>query len=106
MEPPRREVNFEMKVEPDQEGGVYANFLNVWHSEHEFTFDFVAMQPPVVPDDPEAPVTIPCRVVARVRIPPTLVFAILQAVNSNMTRYEEVFGEIRRPQPPQESSEE
>ena len=39
---------------------------------------------------------VPCRIVARVKMPPTLAFDIIQTLNVNMTRYEEVFGEIRR----------
>jgi Protein of unknown function (DUF3467) len=94
-----RESNFQVQVPPDLEGGVYANFLSVWHTGHEFTLDFSATQPPqmVDPDDPGSPVNVPCRVVARVKIPPTLVFDVIRAMNENMTRYESVFGEIRRP---------
>jgi hypothetical protein len=42
----------------------------------------------------ESPVA---RVVARVRIPPTIVFDLLRAVNENLAQYEEAFGEIKRP---------
>ena len=59
--------------------------------------DFSATQPPQVPEDAEAPVTIPCRVVARVKIPVTLVFDVIRALNEQMTAYEEQFGEIQRP---------
>lgn len=99
-EPQPREANFLINVPPELEGGSYANFLNVWHTEHEFTLDFAALQPPQLDnDDPTSAVNVPARVVARIRIPPTLVFAILQALNTNMTRYEEALGEIRRPEP-------
>jgi hypothetical protein len=40
---------------------------------------------------------VPCRVVARVKIPPTVVFSLIRAINENMTRYEQAFGEIQRP---------
>jgi Protein of unknown function (DUF3467) len=94
-----RESNFQVQVPPELEGGVYANFLSVWHTGHEFTLDFSATQPPqrLDPDEPSSPVNVPCRVVARVKIPPTLVFDVIRAMNENMTRYESVFGEIRRP---------
>jgi Protein of unknown function (DUF3467) len=97
--PEGRDSNFQVQVPPELEGGVYANFLSVWHTGHEFTLDFSATQPPQAadPDDPTSPVTVPCRVVARVKIPPTLVFDVIRAMNENMTRYESVFGEIRRP---------
>jgi hypothetical protein len=37
--------------------------------------------------------------VARVKVPPTPAFDIIQTLNADMTRYEEVFDEIRRPEP-------
>jgi hypothetical protein len=40
---------------------------------------------------------MPTRVVARVKIPVTLIYDVLRALNENMTRYEETFGEIQRP---------
>jgi hypothetical protein len=87
-------------VPPEQEAGAYANFLGVWHTAHEFTLDFAATQAPQVaePDDPASPVVVPCRVVARVKIPATVLFDVLRALNENMTRYEATFGEIRRPE--------
>ncbi len=99
-------ANFEIQVSPDLEGGVYANFLNVWHSPFEFTFDFAVTQPPIPqdPENPASPVTVPCRVVARLKIPPALVFDIMRALNQNMTGYEQTFGEIRRPESPQEEA--
>lgn len=96
--PDEPRVSYEIQVPADEEGGRYANFLSVWHSQHEFTLDFSALQPPKgTPGDtmPEE-VTIPTKVVARLRVPPTLLFDILQALNANLTRYEETFGEIRR----------
>jgi hypothetical protein len=111
MEPPEDPgmvaANFEVQVPPELEGGAYANFLNVWHSPYEFTFDFAVTQPPIPqnPQDPAAPVTVPCRVVARVKVPPALVFDIMRAINQNLARYEQMFGEIPRPEPPQEEAE-
>ena len=92
-------MQFELNVPPELEGGVYANVLGVWHTAYEFTLDFAAMQPPQVLDesDPASPTHVPCRVVARVKIPVTAVFDLIRAVNDNMTKYEEHFGEIHRP---------
>jgi hypothetical protein len=98
----QRPTNFDIQVPPDLEGGTYANFLSVWHTGHEFTLDFGATQPPIVPGDPQAAVTLPCRVVARVKIPPSLIFDIIRALNGDMTKYEAQFGEIQRPGPPTE----
>jgi len=97
-----RPTNFDIQVPPDLEGGAYANLLGVWHTGHEFTLDFAVTQPPIVPENPQEPATIPCRVVTRVKIPPSLIFDIMRALNQNMTIYEATFGEIQRPQPPQE----
>ena len=94
-----RPTEFTIVVPPELGGGAYANFLNLWHTAYEFTLDFAATQPPEVedPDDPRSPQRIPCRVVARVRIPATLVFDVIRAINDEMTLYEQSFGEIRRP---------
>lgn len=110
MEPPEDPgvvpASFEVQVPPDLEGGIYANFLNVWHSPYEFTFDFAVTQPAISqnPEDPQSPVTVPCRVVARLKIPPALMFDIMRAINQNMTGYEQTFGEINRPESPQEEA--
>ena len=76
-----RPVNFNVQVPPDLEGGTYANFLGVWHTGHEFTLDFAVTQPADVPEDESEPVTIPSRVVARVKIPPSLIFDIMRSLN-------------------------
>lgn len=95
----QRPVNFRMDVPEEERGGSYANFLAVWHTAHEFTLDFAAMQPPQHSDpaDENSPFVVPCHVVSRVRIPLSVVFDVLRALNENMTRYETQFGEIQRP---------
>ena len=45
---------------------------------------------------------VPVRVVSRVRIPVTLLFEVLKALNTNMTGYESTFGSIRAPEAPTE----
>lgn len=103
-QPDDRPTEFQIHVPPELEAGSYANFLSVWHTAYEFTLDFGVTQPPQVeePEDPGAPVRVGCRVVSRVKIPVTVLFEVLRALNENMTRYEAVFGEIRRPEPPPE----
>lgn len=97
--PNERPTEFAIQVPPELEGGAYANFLAVWHTAYEFTLDFAATQPVELgdPDDPGSPVRVPCRVVARVKIPVTVAFDVLRAINENMTRYEAMFGQITRP---------
>ena len=98
-QPQERPTEFQIQVPPELEAGVYANFLGVWHTAYEFTLDFAATQPPQVEDpaDPQGRVRVPCRVVARVKVPTGALFDVLRALNENMTMYESVFGEIRRP---------
>ena|SRR5918998_6312414 len=97
-----RPTNLNFQVPPDLEGGVYANILGVWHTGHEFSLDFAVTQPAIAPASPTEPATVPCRVVTRVKIPPSVIFEILRALNQNMTIYENTFGEIQRPGPIQE----
>ena len=37
---------FETRAEPEQEAGCYANALAIWHTGHEFTFDFLVSSEP------------------------------------------------------------
>jgi hypothetical protein len=94
-----RPPQFEIQVPPELENGAYANFLSVWHSPWEFTLDFAVTQQPEALEDGNAAagIRVPSRVVARVKLPPTLVFDVLQALNENMTRFENTYGVIRRP---------
>ena len=97
---PDRPIELKIDVPPDLEGGTYANVLNVWHTAYEFTLDFGVMQQVGEPEDPDAALQVPVRVVSRVRIPVTLLFQVLKALNTNMTGYESTFGPIREPEAP------
>ena len=92
-------TEFQFYAAPEVEVGVYANILSVWHTAYEFTLDFAATQPPQPydPENPDAGGVVPCRIVSRVKIPVTVVFDVIRALNENMTQYEEQFGEIQRP---------
>jgi Protein of unknown function (DUF3467) len=96
-----RPIKYDVQIPSDLEGGTYANFLGVWHTGHEFTLDFAVIQPSIVPENPTEPITVPCRVVSRVKIPPSLIFDIMRALSTNMTLYENTFGEIQKPEPRQ-----
>jgi hypothetical protein len=95
-------------VPPEQETGVYANTVAVWHTPYDFVIDFGAVQPAQErdPDDPSSPIVIPVRVVSRVHIPLGLVFDLIQAINARMEAYEAYWGEIQRPEPRDEESQE
>ena len=97
-----RPTEFQIQVPNELEAGVYANFLSVWHTAYEFTLDFGVMQQVAEPEDPDEAVHVPVRVTSRIRIPVTLLFEVLKALNQNMTNYEATFGPIREPEPPDE----
>jgi hypothetical protein len=104
--PPEKQ-QLQMQVPDDMQGGVYANMAGVWHTPYEFTLDFAVLQPPSA--DAEGNPVVPARVVARVKFPPSQIFQLLQAINSNMTMYEQQYGPISDPsvgltQPPAEPS--
>jgi hypothetical protein len=92
------EVRIELRVSDETEPGVYANLLSVWHSQHEFTLDFAATLPPQ--PSPEGAVVQPARVVARVKLAPTVVFSVLRALNENLTAYEASYGAVTEPGAP------
>ena len=100
-EPPANpRIEIESHSDPAQEAGSYANGLAIWHTPHEFTFDFlVSSQPPqqVQTTEGETVIRAPHRLVARIRIPPTAVFDIIRTINENLTMYEQKFGQIRQP---------
>ncbi len=97
---PDRPIELKIDVPPELEGGTYANVLNVWHTAYEFTLDFGVMQQVGETEDLDAALQVPVRVVSRVRIPVTLLFEVLKALNTNMTGYESTFGPIRAPEAP------
>lgn len=68
----------------DLEVGVYANFALVASGEHDLMIDFCQLQPQ---QDEAAPPR--ARVVSRVRIAPTFVGPLLQAISSNAFNREE-----------------
>jgi hypothetical protein len=97
-EPPEEpELQILVNCPAELEAGVYSNMLSVWHSAYEFTLDF-AVTLPARSGETEGSAEIPCKVVARVKIPPTMIFNVLQALNQNMDHYEARFGAIQRPE--------
>lgn len=77
-------------VVPDEvKYGQYANFLVVSHSAHDFTLDFCQLLP--AREDGK----VNAEVVSRVRIAPTMVGRVLNALNTNLSNYEERFGQVK-----------
>jgi hypothetical protein len=79
--------DYEIAVPPELLGGVYANLLGVWHTEHEFTLDFasaISQEGGILG-------------VSRIRVAPTVVFELMQNINRELAIYEQKYGAIRRP---------
>jgi len=86
QQPQQPRVN--IQVPDGQRHGTYANFLVVGHTAHEFTLDFCQLQP-----GEQGQVT--AEVVSRVRIAPTMVARTMQALNTNLSNYEDRFGTVK-----------
>lgn len=67
-----------MELPAELEVGVYANFALVSSSPHDFIIDFCQIRPQQSPEDPAS-----VRVVSRIRIAPTFVGPLLQAISQN-----------------------
>ena len=75
----------QVEVPPEVEVGVYANFALVASGEHDFTIDFCQIAPRR--DESEPPRV---RVVSRVRIAPTFLGPLLQAISQNAFNRDEI----------------
>jgi hypothetical protein len=77
--------------------GVYANGVGVWFTQTDFTLDFVVNLPPEVTLDAAGAQVIvsPQEVVARVKVPPPLVFQLMRNLSTNLDRYEVQYGAIQ-----------
>ena len=80
--------DFEIKLPDHLVEGVYANSIRPWNTRSEFTLDFLVR--PADRDTPDGG-----RVVSRLRIPTMFMFPLIQALNANMTEYEQAYGEIK-----------
>lgn len=73
------EQRVEIRIEPHNQAGVWANFARVNHSPHEFTIDFVRL------DFASQPIT--GIVVARVAVSPLFITQLIGALNENWRKY-------------------
>ena len=85
----------ELKVQFPQglQGGAYANNMFVTHTREEFIMDFLMVMPP------NGTVT------ARVITSPGHMKRIIAALQENMQKYEQAFGEQRPAEAPQDSTQ-
>lgn len=80
----KQEVKLEIQLDEDVAQGAYANLAVVNHNEAEFVVDFIFVQP-------QAP---RAKVRSRVILSPQHVKRLAAALQDNIGRYEQNFGEI------------
>ena len=95
QDPTGQEIQVE--IPPELEVGVYANFALVQSGEHDFILDFCQLYPPREEGDPPR-----VRVVSRIRIAPTFLGPLLQAISQNAFNRDEL---LRQAQEEQEGGE-
>jgi len=87
------EQQIQIKMTSEKEAGVYADFVKLWHTKDVFVFDFVTYTDIAhVKDDI---VVMPATVVSRVRVPPSQVFEMMQALGTQLTFWENETGNHR-----------
>ena len=93
------DAQIQFDIPDDLIGGTYANQVVVWHTYHEFTLDFsVAPTVPTGVIDESGNMVIPSRVVARIKVPHSVIFEIARVISANVDEYEQAFRAIT-PQP-------
>ncbi|RMG12193.1 MAG: DUF3467 domain-containing protein [Deltaproteobacteria bacterium] len=90
-----RQVQLQIKLEPEVATGVYANLAMVNHTDAEFTIDFIYVQPQA----PQATVR------SRVITSPRHMKRLVAALQDNLKKYEAKFGPIPADPAPLPSSE-
>lgn len=89
MQPPQqRKIKLEMPTDPS---GTYANTAMISHNKNEVFIDFLQ----VIPHDPRA------RVQQRIVMNPVAAKMFFKAMQDNLGKYEDKFGEIELPPRPQ-----
>lgn len=81
---PRKNVQIQIQIDEETAQGMYVNLAVVNHTETEFTLDMLYLQP----QQPKA------KVRARLISSPKHAKRVLNALQENVRRYEERFGEI------------
>lgn len=87
----RKPGQLQIELSPEKAEGVYANMAMIAHSSSEFIVDFVR----VMPGAPQA------KVQSRIVLAPEHAKRLMYALQENISRYEQAFGPIRIPEPPQ-----
>jgi len=88
----KKQVNFQIQLDEQIAQGAYVNLAMINHSETEFVIDFIYLQP-------QAPQG---KVRARIITSPNHCKRLIAALQDNMKKYEERFGEVKvAPMPPE-----
>ena len=85
-----QEVKLEIQLDEDIAQGMYVNLAAVNHNESEFVIDFIFVQP-------QAP---RARVRSRVILSPQHAKRFASAIQENVNRYEQNYGEVTAALPP------
>jgi hypothetical protein len=80
----RKEIPLQLQIDDDVAQGMYSNMAMVNHNETEFTLDFIFVQPQM----PKA------KVRSRLITSPKHAKRFLIALQENLTKYEQRFGNI------------
>lgn len=80
----KKQPSLEIQIDNDVAQGTYANLAVVNHTDAEITLDFIYVQP----QEPRG------KVRSRVIVSPRHAKRLLRALQDNVERYEQAFGEI------------
>lgn len=94
MSTPQQPIQVQIEIDDGTAQGIYTNLALVSHTETEFVFDFIYIQP-------QAP---KAKVRARVLSSPAHTKRLLAALQENVQRYEEKFGVIKTQADPGKNS--
>src|SRR3989338_2841955 len=86
----QKEVKVENQVDEENDQGIYTNLAAINHSENEFIFDFIFLQP----QSPKA------KVRSRLILSPKHAKRFLQALQENVRKFEDNFGTIEESKGP------
>lgn len=82
----KRDKQINIELSEDTAEGIYANLAMIAHSSSEFVIDFIRLMPGV----PKA------KVKSRIVITPEHAKRLLNALEDNINKYEEHFGEVKQ----------
>jgi hypothetical protein len=82
----------QISLPPDQSAGVFADFVQAWHTNDAFVLDFASLVQPPHTDEPGGPLILNAAIASRVRIPPAQVFELMKALEQQLSIWEKERG--------------